>query len=155
MTPSDEAIAALERAFARVPRPPDAQLLHPDASDDGDLQGLYPYADWRDVPDEVLEREYAALSFLSADGFRCFVAAYLRFALRYPESGAAAVDSTIWAFVPDMYRPDLAAFVRSKYGRLDGAQRRAIELALESLTACSDLDADRALTAWRAEEVRP
>jgi hypothetical protein len=155
MTTSDEAIAALERAFADVPRPSDAELLHPEAFDDGDLQGLYPYADWRDVPDEVLEREYTALSFLSADGFRCFIAAYLRFALRHPESGAAAVDSTIWAFVPDMYRPDLAAFVRSKYERLEKAQRRAIELALESLTVFSDLDADRALTAWRAKELRP
>ena len=54
-----------------------------------------------------------------------------------------------------MYGPDLAAFVRSKYQRLDGAQRRAVQMALESLAPFPDLDAGRALTAWRAEEVRP
>ena len=44
--------------------------------------------------------ENAALSFLSPDGFRHFIPAYMGFTLRHLESGAAAVDSPIWSHSP-------------------------------------------------------
>jgi hypothetical protein len=146
---AEDAIAALEAAFADVPRPLNEELLHPRCFDDGDLVELYPYDDWRAVPDAVLEGAYAALSFLSAAGYRFFIPAYLRYALRHPRSGAAVVDSTIWSLIPELYEQDLAVFARSKYELLDHAQRRAIELALEALTPEEDLDAGWALASWR------
>ena len=148
---ADDAIAAIEAAFADVPRPSDDELLHPRCVDDGDLAGLSPYHDWREVPDEVLEGAYAALSFLSAAGYRFFIPAYLRYALRHPQSGAAVVDSTIWSLIPELYEQDLAVFARSKYELLDDTQRRAIGLALEALTPEEDLDAGWALASWSAE----
>ncbi|MGZ4131558.1 MAG: DUF6714 family protein [Actinomycetota bacterium] len=146
---SDDAIAALEVAFADVQRPSDEELLHPRCFDDGDLVELYPYDDWRAVPDDVLERAYAALAFLSATGYRFFIPAYLRYVLRHPQSGAAVVDSTIWSLIPELYERELVAFSRSKYELLDDAQRRAIEIALEVLTPEEDLDAGWALASWR------
>jgi hypothetical protein len=146
----DDAIDAVETAFANVPRPTDDELLHPRCVDDADLVGLYPYADWRDVPDEVIEREYAALSFLSAAGYRCFIPAYLRYALRHPRSAAAAVDSAIWSLIPGMYDGDLVDFTRSKFSSLTSDERRAIEIALEALAPIEQLDAARALASWRA-----
>ena len=144
----DEALAAVAAAFVEVPRPPDEALLHPDCADDGDIVGLYPYAGWRDVPDDVLEREYAALSFLSADGFRCFLPAYMGFALRHPDGGAAAVSSTIWSLQPSLYDEPLAAFARSKYVGLDTAQRGAVVSFLEAMSVYEDT-AD-ALRDWSA-----
>lgn len=146
---AEDAIAALEAAFADVARPSNAELLHPQCVDDGDLTDLYPYEDWRAVPDDVLERAYAALSFLSAAGYRFFIAAYLRYVLRHPQSEAAVVDSTIWSLIPELYERELVRFARSKYELLDDAQRRAIEVALEVLTPEDDLDAGWALASWR------
>jgi len=145
-----EAIDGLEAAFADVPRPADEALLHPRCVDDNDLVGLYPYEDWRDVPDGVIEREYAALSFLSAEGYRCFIPAYLRYTLRHPRSAAAVVDSTIWSFIPEMYEGDLVDFTRSKFERLTGDERNAIEVVLEALAPFVELDAARALASWRS-----
>jgi hypothetical protein len=150
MPSPEEALDLLEATFAGVPRPTDEALLHPRCVDDNDLVGLYPYDDWRDVPDDVIEREYAALSFLSAEGYRCFIPAYLRYTLRHPRSSAAAVDSTIWSLIPEMYEGDLVDFTRSKFDRLTGEERRAIEGALEALAPFVELDAARALASWRA-----
>lgn len=52
-----------------------------------DIVGLYPVEHWRELPDELVESEYAALSFLSPDGFRHFIPAYMGFALRHLQRG--------------------------------------------------------------------
>lgn len=150
MAGHDEAVAGLEAAFAGVPRPSNSELLHPQCYDDNDIADLYAYQDWRSVPDDVIENDYAALSFLSAAGYRFFIPAYLRFALRHPTSGTAVVDSTIWSFIPEMYEGDLVAFTRSKHALLSTSERAAIERALEALSTEPDLDAAKALASWRA-----
>jgi hypothetical protein len=105
------------------------------------------------VPDDVLEHEYAALSFLSADGFRHFLPAYMRFTLGHLGSGAAAVDTTIWSLAPGMYADeDLRAFARSKYATFDASQRAAVIAFLDAVKAGNARDgveADRALAYWR------
>jgi hypothetical protein len=45
--------------------------------DDNDIARLYPVAHWRELPDELVESEYAAPSFLSPEGFRHFIPAYM------------------------------------------------------------------------------
>ena len=88
--------------------------------DDNDIARLYPVAHWRELPDELVESEYAALSFLSPDGFRHFIPAYMGFTLRHLESGAAAVDSTIWSLAPVFYEDaGLQDFVVSKLALAD------------------------------------
>ena len=53
-------------AFARrAACPPDAELLHERCFDDNDIAALYGVAHWRELDDATIEREYAALSFLS------------------------------------------------------------------------------------------
>jgi hypothetical protein len=139
----------IDAAFAGAPRPPDGELLHERCADDNDIAALYGFAHWRDVPDAVVEREYAALSFLSPGGFRHFLPAYLGFALRHLHTGAAAVDSTIWSLAPGFYGdPALQDFVTSKLAALDEAQRGAVVAFLEAV----DLpDAVTALAYWREE----
>jgi hypothetical protein len=141
-------LAAIAAAFADVPRPPNEALLHERCFDDNDIAALYDVPDWRELSDETIEREYAALSFLSPDGFRHFIPAYMGFALRHARSGAAAVSSTIWSLDPDVYAEEhLRAFTRSKLAGFDSAQRAATIAFLEAM---DDDDARRALASWRS-----
>jgi hypothetical protein len=112
-------LARIEAAFVDAPRPSNDDLLHEQCADDNDIAQLYFVKHWREIPDELVESEYAALSFLSADGFRHFVAADVGFALRNLASGAAAVDSTIWSLAPVFYGDaDVRNFVISKLASL-------------------------------------
>ena len=130
----DTAIAEIEAAFAiGAARPSNADLLHPECRDDMDLQRLYEVADRRDLTEADVISEYAALAFLSADGFRHFIPAYLIWVLRHPDAGEAVVDSTVWAFVPDLYDETLGPFVRSKWASLNDDQRHAIGAFLRAM----------------------
>ena len=148
------ALAQIETAFADAPRPANEQLLHERCMDDNDIVGLYPIEHWRDMPDERVESEYAALAFLSPDGFRHFIPAYMGFALRRLDSGAAAVDSTIWSLAPVFYDdPGLKDFAVSKLSTLTDDQRAAVTDFLEAVCELGDEyvaeHAGNALGWWR------
>ena len=150
-----ETLATIEEAFEDAPRPPDDALLHERCFDDNDIVALYGVPHWRELDDGTVEREYAALSFLSPAGFRHFIAAYLGFTLRHLDTGAAAVDSTIWSFAPERYDdPELRAFARSKLELLDERQRAAIVAFREAARDLGDeyvaAEAELALRWWRA-----
>lgn len=150
MVAKNEALARIEVAFAAVPRPDNGELHHPDSYDDTDLEPLYEIDRWHDMADEVVINSYAAPSFLSPAGFRYFLPAYMRFALRNPDSAEAVVSSTIWALDPSLYSERIAAYARSKYELFDEAQRAAIVSFLEAMTDSSYADdALRALGEWR------
>ena len=105
------------------------------------------------MPDELVESEYAALSFLSPDGFRHFIAAYMGFTLRHLGTGAAAVDSTIWSLAPVFYEdPGIQDFVVSKLGTLTESQRAAVIAFLEAVRELGDdyvaEQANKALSYW-------
>jgi Family of unknown function (DUF6714) len=122
--------------------------------DDNDIAYLYPVQHWRDMPDDLVESEYAALSFLSPDGLRHFIPAYMGFALRRLDSGAAAVDSTIWSLAPVFYDdPGIQDFVISKLATLTEPQRAAVVAFLEAVCAGGEEyvaeQAGRALGWWR------
>jgi len=149
----EDTLAIIEAAFADVPRPPDRGLLHERCFDDNDIAALYGVQHWRELEDATVEREYAALSFLSPAGFRHFVPAYMGFALRHLGSGAAAVDSTIWSLSPFRYDdPELQAFTVSKLEPLDERQRAAAVAFLEAVRSLGDdhvaAEAELALRWW-------
>lgn len=144
----DEVRELVERAFGDDVRPTDAALLHPACRDDMDLQVLYGFAHWHDVTDEAVVSEYAALAFLSAEGFRHFIPAYLDWVARHPDAPDAVVDATVWAFLPELHGAELAAFVRSKWQALDAEQRLAVTAFLQAMTDHHE-DAAAALAAWR------
>ncbi|MGH2808724.1 MAG: DUF6714 family protein [Actinomycetota bacterium] len=144
----DQAIALIERAFAAVERPTNAELLHPQSADDMDIEPLYDIVRWEDMTDADVIYNYSALAFLSPEGFRYFIPAYLIYALRNPESPEAVVDSTIWSFYPDMYEENLRDFVASKFSLLDDAQRQAVDAFLEAMAPFEN-DAAQALDYWR------
>jgi hypothetical protein len=149
------ALAQIEEAFGEAPRPSNDDLLHERCMDDNDLVDLYPVEHWRDMPDELVETEYAALSFLSPDGFRHFIPAYMRFTMRHLDSGAAAVDSTIWSLAPVFYEDaGIQEFTVSKLSSLSGDQRAAVVAFLEAVRELGDdyvaEQAGKALSWWRA-----
>jgi hypothetical protein len=151
----DETLATIEAAFAEAPRPADDALLHERCFDDNDIVALYGVPHWRELDDATVEREYAALAFLSPAGFRHFIPAYLRFALRRLDSGAAAVDSTIWSLSPPRYdAPGLQSFTASKLEALDERQRAAAVAFLEAVRELGDehaaAEAELALSWWGA-----
>jgi hypothetical protein len=150
----EEALARIEAAFADAPRPSNEDLLHERCLDDNDIVRLYPVAHWRELPDELVESEYAALSFLSPDGFRHFIPAYMGFTLRRLGSGAAAVDSTIWSLAPVFYQDaGIQDFVVSKLSTLTDDQRAAVVAFLEAVREVGDdyvaEQASQALAYWR------
>ena len=123
--------------------------------DDSDIAYLYPVEHWREMPDDLVESEYAALSFLSPDGLRHFIAAYMSFTLRHLDGGAAAVDSTIWGLAPVFYDdPSLQDFVVSKLSTLTEPQRAAVIAFLEAARERGDEyvaeQAAKALGWWQA-----
>ena len=146
----DEALEAVERAFGDLERPSNAELHHADSSDDTDIQPLYEMAHWKDMTDADVIGLYAALAFLSPEGFRYFIPAYLSYCLRNPESPEAVVDSTVWAFLPTMFVSSLQDYVASKFSLLDDAQRAAVEAFLEAMVPFNQ-DAGRALEYWRGD----
>ena len=148
------ALAQIEEAFADAPRPPNEDLLHEQCMDDNDIVHLYPLEHWRDMRDDLVESEYAALAFLSPDGFRHFIPAYMSFTLRRLDSGAAAVDSTIWSLAPVFYEDEaLKDFTASKVSTLTDEQRAAVIAFLEAVTELGDEyvagHAEKALGWWR------
>ena len=148
-------LAQIEDAFADAPRPSNDDLLHERCADDNDIERLYPVAHWRELPDELVESEYAALSFLSPDGFRHFIPAYMSFTLRHLGSGAAAVDSTIWSLAPVFYDdPGIQEFVASKLAALTESQRASVVGFLNAVGELGDdylaEQAEKALSYWRA-----
>jgi hypothetical protein len=143
----NEVIEQIRAAFAADERPDNAALLHPECRDDMDLQGLYEVGHWSQVPDDLVISEYAALAFLSAEGFRHFIPAYLIWVLRHPDAGEAVVDSAIWAFRPDLHGAALAGFVRSKWAALDVEQQAAVTSFLRTMRDHHP-DAEGALAAW-------
>jgi hypothetical protein len=150
-----KALGQIELAFRDAPRPADDDLLHERCMDDNDIVRLYPVAHWREMPDDLVESEYAALSFLSPDGFRHFIPAYMGFTLRHLDSGAAAVDSTIWSLAPVFYEDEgIQEFVVSKLSSLTDDQRAAAIAFLEAVREDGDdylvEQAEKALGYWRA-----
>jgi hypothetical protein len=146
-------LAQIEEAFADAPRPSNDDLLHERCKDDSDIARLYPVAHWHELPDELVESEYAALSFLSPDGFRHFIPAYMGFTLRHLPSGAAAVDSTIWSLAPVFYEDTVIQdFVVSKLASLTDSQRAAVVAFLEAVRGLGDEyvadQATQALSYW-------
>jgi hypothetical protein len=149
----EQALAAIDAAFASAPRPADDALLHADCCDDGDIAALYEFAHWRDVPDDVVANEYAALSFLGPAGYRHFIAAYMSFSLRHLGAGYSAVDSTIWSLTASEWEDETAdGFRRSKWSLFDDAQRAAVVSFLDAVRELTpddgDDDAERALQTW-------
>jgi hypothetical protein len=149
-----KALAQIREAFADAPRPSNEDLLHEQCMDDNDLVHLYPVEHWRDMPDDLVESEYAALAFLSPDGFRHFIPTYMSFALRRLDSGAAAVDSTIWSLAPVFYEDEaLQDFAVSKFSTLTDDQRDAVMAFLEAVCERGDEyvagHAEKALGWWR------
>ena len=145
MTTRDAAAAAVRAAFADVPRP--ATLLHPQCADDTDLEVLATKGHWSELTWEEVQGSYAALGFLSPQGFAHFVPAFLLGVLEHPDSGAAVVDSTVWAFLPSLYSPDLQAYVRSHWTALDREQRAAVALFLAAMEPHQP-EAGRAAQEW-------
>lgn len=138
----DDALSRIEEAFADAPRPSDEELLHESCRhgsccDDMDVQRLYGIPHWRDVPEDVVEGEWAALFFLSPAGFRHFLPAYMSWVLRYPDGGAAAVSSTLFALTPAA--DDLRTFSLSKFTLLNDSQRSAVLSFLEAMAPHEDV----------------
>jgi len=147
MASTADVLRQIERAFADPPRPADDQLLHPDARDDNDIKSLYSVAHWHDLSDEAVEYEYAALFFLGPAGFRHFLPAYMSFALRHVDSGAAVVGSTVYALTPA--QGDLRDFSLSKFALFDDAQHSAVLAFLAAMIGHEDVD--EALKYWHSE----
>jgi hypothetical protein len=128
----------IEAAFTNVPRPPNRDLLDPSSYDDGDAQSLYTVEHWREAADADVQREWAALFFLSAAGFQHFLPAYMLWSLHHAESGAAVIETTVLSLTP--------AYSLKKFAAFDDAQRAAVVSFLEAMAPV--IEVEDALEYW-------
>ena len=87
--------------------------------------------------------------------FRHFIPAYMGFTLHRLDSGAAAVDSTIWSLAPVFYEDAaIQDFTVSKFASFTESQRAAVIAFLEAVIETGDdyiaEQAGKALSWWRA-----
>jgi hypothetical protein len=135
----DATLEAIEQAFADAPRPSNDELLHPSCFDDLDVADLYDQRSWRSMPDDAVVYAYAALSGISAAGFRHFIPAYMTWTLRHVGSAEAVADSTVWALTGlDSYDERMLEFARSKLALLDDAQLAACRMFLATMARFTD-----------------
>ncbi len=122
----EEVAREIETAFGRLTHPGDDKLLHPRCFDDMDIEAFYGGPHWRDVPSDVIDRENAALCFLSPKGFQFYLPAYMIWTLRNYDGGSASVLHTLYSLDPGEPDDELRAFQTSKFELLTPDQRRAI-----------------------------
>jgi hypothetical protein len=79
MPASQDVIAAIEMAFARVEHPGDAFIVQSfEGCEPGEIAEAFAGRhDWRQIDAAFLDRHYVALSFLSEGGLRFYLPAYL------------------------------------------------------------------------------
>lgn len=135
----EAAVAAIEQAFAGLTVPGDDALLHPQCMDDGDIAEFYGAPDWRELPDELLIRSYAAPAFFSAAAFRYYLPAFMLWSLRHAESPEYLAEATLRAFDPGAPTEPLHDFQVSKFALFDANQRRAVVRFLEVLSRDDNL----------------
>lgn len=129
----DAAVGEIEAALAGVPHPGDDRLLHPQCRDDLDIREFRGSLDWRDVPSELIVRNYAAPSFFSAHAFRYYMPAFMIWTLRHYGAVEYAAESTVCALDPGTDRELLYDFQVSKFALFTPAQRSAVIRFLHTL----------------------
>ena len=103
----DQLIADIEAAFRDVERGAGETLREADGEGAGtEVQLRTARAQetertWSEIPDEVIDNHEAALSFVDPEGFRYYLPAFMRWALRhYKQSNRITVDTAIYALYP-------------------------------------------------------
>lgn len=146
-----ECQAEIDNAFQAVKRP--TKWLHPQSYDDTELKPVYEYLTWKEIPDQVISSQNAALCFAGPDSFRYLLPAYMQFALNHIFTSDFGVDSAIYALSPD--RPE-DPFQESKYTLLTPEQTSAIRSFLSVMLLYPDhVDEKHARLAaeyWRSRQ---
>lgn len=134
MTPDvKQLIEEIERAFWRVTRE-DGVTLH-----EADIIAYYGTREqataarrldteghWRDVPDELIERHYDALTCLDPNGFRYYLPAYMIWSLKHcVTSDSLSSDYTIYSLCPSD-DPEIRTAKLDRYRSFDEQQARVI-----------------------------
>ena len=124
MESDQQVISEIEAAFASVPHPGDANLLHPETRDLDEVEPLLGFRAWQDLPPRTLARNPEALAFLGPSAFRFFLPAFLRHALLSLSSSDRSVDIVIYQLNPD--RSELREYSLSKFSEFRPAEVRAV-----------------------------
>lgn len=149
-------IAEIEAAFSGLNPPSDAQLLHPQCMDDGDIADFYGERDRQQLSDDIIIGNYAAPSFFSAEAFQYYMPAFMIWSLRHQDTIEYTPESTIRAFDPTSSGPGLYEFQVSKYALFTQRQRAAVIRFLQAFSPDPDLGpiAKEALTSyWLREDL--
>jgi hypothetical protein len=142
----DQLISDIEAAFCDVVRGEGMTLFEGDLEGGGTEADLRfarardTYATWRDVPDHIIDRYFSALSFLDPQGFRYYIAAFMRFALRhYKHSTSPAIDYTIYHFGNHRVQRE---YKESRFTVLDEPQTVVICRFLRFMAECTQGQVD-------------
>jgi hypothetical protein len=147
-------IVEIEDAFSGLDPPGDAQLLHPQCMDDGDIADFYGELDRRQLSDDTIIGNYAAPSFFSAEAFQYYMPAFMIWSLRHHDTIEYAPESTLRALDPTSGGPGLYEFQVSKYALFTRRQRAAVIRFLQAFSSDPDLGpiADDALINYWLQE---
>jgi hypothetical protein len=146
------AIAAIESAFAGLTLPGDATLLHPRCGDDVDVAPFYGGPERSTLSDDMIVRNWWALTSFSPEAFRYYLPAFMIWSLAHVDTIEYAPEGTIRALDPGTEEDDLYRFQVSKFALFSDGQVRAVVRFLETVSGHPSLGtlADAALAHhWR------
>ncbi|MBI4607304.1 MAG: hypothetical protein HY721_35510 [Planctomycetes bacterium] len=152
----NRAIRETQAAFSGL-KPPGWKNLfrNPQGGDDSDVEEFYAYehTDWRDLPPDLIERNYDALCFFGPEALRFYLPAFMVWTLRnFLKSNSFTVDSTIYCL--NQVAKGGSKSGLSRYSLFTPEQRHATRTFLEVMSQYPEhVDAEAARKAleryWR------
>lgn len=145
--PAGAVLRAIEDAFAGVPPGRitihEAEAIDRWAPDDERAaeRRRDPERDWREVSDAAIGECQDALAFLDPAGWRFYIPAYMRWAIRHLGDGGGSMvpDHTIYSLALSP-AADLRAHQLARFRTLDAHQARAVCRFLRLMAATEEVD---------------
>ena len=129
-------VAKIVNAFQNVTLLGDDEcsLLHPWCTDVAAVDDFIDAswnANWQSIPGDVIERNYASLSFFSPMAFRFYLPAFMYHALSCESQGCPVLTSTIHDLTPKKEYPTLRSYFESRVAAFTVPQIEAVLSFLE------------------------
>jgi hypothetical protein len=135
MQPRPREAALIESAFSAAPYPDDLVLdPSPYHLESKEIQAAFAGKRWQDLPLPVLRHHHQSLAFLTPQGFRYFLPAYLLACIDDYEGAGDIPSSVLYHLTPpEDDDPRACAFFRARVDTLSVAEKKAIRAFFEAM----------------------
>ncbi len=121
-------------------RPSDVVAAGPDEAERNAIRNAFANWTWKTIPREILLNDPGALHFMTPEGFRMFLPAYMLVSLESPGPAGVHLDSVVFILMP---RSGREAVLRERLSAFDLNQLKAIKDYLVYMRDREALDFER------------